>query len=87
MIPTPAWEAAWRSSHQQIACASPLDRHLCLARCLAAVGECDPKVAAAATAAASLYEAELAAYGVDVEALSERVRKLLLWAALSPQRQ
>lgn len=76
------WLARWAALHRRAAGRLPRRRHLHLARILR-LGGADAAAAALATAAACHYEAELQRLGADVEAVAERVRRLILFAALT----
>jgi len=81
-IASKRWLLSWAVEHLRITCRPPRLRHLHLARCLR-LGGADAGVAALSTAAAAEYEVELQRLGGDVVAVSLRVRKLLLTAALT----
>ena len=76
------WLIAWVVAHFVATTRPPRLRHVFMARALRA-GGATADAAAAATSTAAAYEHELARLGADVEAVSLRVRKLLLTAALT----
>lgn len=81
-IATRRWLLCWAVEHLRVTRRPPRLRHVYLARVLC-VGGASPSVAALSTAAAAEYEAELQRLGGDAVAVSQRVRSLLLTAALT----
>lgn len=76
------WLRRWAIAHFVATTRPPRLRHVQLARVLRAGGAA-ADAAALATSTAAAYEDELQLLGADVEAVSLRVRKLLLTAVIA----